>query len=442
MGFYDAPLVISGSSWNDLVNGENQLYNPDTQETITGATPGTYKALYTDPKTGNVYTNKQFDFEKGQVTYDPYLNAQDLKGDTALELKSNYLSTPALRTETLNNLKGLVDLKNSDPNAYQQASASLIGDMAFNLWQGNSPYSTGLVSELEKYKDTNPQAYYSAQLALKAKQMGHNAANGATDRNAPIQQDIQNSYQNAVNAGLSPEQINSIISQNYQTTAANRAKTNATNAASGGAGFNFKTDMLPGLKLVGGALIGAGAADYLAGSAIDAASAANAANAAEMGPTYAELGYNPSAFTDAGAYPGYLEDIGLQGSSTGLDLGGARGSEMLDSMGLNATSTPIANTYSAANRLQNLSKLLSSGAKSGVFTGTTAGANSGMGNTSQEQVANFLRNTTSPSQANNFIGQYKMNQNPFTFISPGQTTASQGMYDVSGLNLANALRKA
>jgi hypothetical protein len=47
-----------------------------------------------------------------------------------------------------------------------------------------------------------------------------------------------------------------------------------------------------------------------------------------------------------------------------------------------------------------------------------------------------------PQQANSFIGQIKGNQNPFLFNVPGQTVASEGMYDVSGSNFAkaNALR--
>jgi hypothetical protein len=41
-----------------------------------------------------------------------------------------------------------------------------------------------------------------------------------------------------------------------------------------------------------------------------------------------------------------------------------------------------------------------------------------------------------------FGGLYRMNQNPFSFGTQGQSVASQGMYDVSGSNpLANALRK-
>ena len=60
----------------------------------------------------------------------------------------------------------------------------------------------------------------------------------------------------------------------------------------------------------------------------------------QMGPTYQELGYNPGGFTDFGAYPGFMEDIGLGGSSSGLtDLSGNQGSSLLQSLGLDSNTT-------------------------------------------------------------------------------------------------------
>ena len=60
----------------------------------------------------------------------------------------------------------------------------------------------------------------------------------------------------------------------------------------------------------------------------------------EIGPTYQELGYNPGGFNDFGAYPGFMEDIGLAGSSSGLtDLSGTQGSSVLQALGLNTNNT-------------------------------------------------------------------------------------------------------
>ena len=65
------------------------------------------------------------------------------------------------------------------------------------------------------------------------------------------------------------------------------------------------------------------------------------------------------------------------------------------------------------------------------------------GTTSQQQIAQYLKGMSSPVQTNDYFGQIKMNKNPFLFDIPGQTTTSEGMYDVSGTHpMANALRKA
>jgi hypothetical protein len=76
--------------------------------------------------------------------------------------------------------------------------------------------------------------------------------------------------------------------------------------------------------------------------------------------------------------------------------------------------------------------------------GTGAGRNISVKNIpnandwAQQAAQNFAQAT--PEQ---FGGLYRMNQNPFSFGTQGQSVASPGMYDVSGSNpMANALRKS
>jgi hypothetical protein len=70
----------------------------------------------------------------------------------------------------------------------------------------------------------------------------------------------------------------------------------------------------------------------------------------------------------------------------------------------------------------------------------STGVRGGTSNANLGQLASLLR---PQAQTNDYLGQYKMNQNPFLFTPQGQTVASEGMYDVSGSNpMANALRKA
>lgn len=73
----------------------------------------------------------------------------------------------------------------------------------------------------------------------------------------------------------------------------------------------------------------------------------------------------------------------------------------------------------------------------GGTTGTTG--TTGTGGLDLNKLASLLKPQT---QTNDFLGQYKMNQNPFAFTTQGQTVAAPGTYDVSGSNMANALRKA
>jgi hypothetical protein len=86
----------------------------------------------------------------------------------------------------------------------------------------------------------------------------------------------------------------------------------------------------------------------------------------------------------------------------------------------------------ASNIAKLLGAVTAGTAAAKVPTSTTSGLN-------LNQLASLLAPKT---QTNDFIGQYKMNQNPFLFTPQGQTVASPGMYDVSGSNMANALRKA
>jgi hypothetical protein len=91
----------------------------------------------------------------------------------------------------------------------------------------------------------------------------------------------------------------------------------------------------------------------------------------QTGPTYQELGYNPGGFTDVGAYPGFMEDIGLAGSSSGLtDLSGAQGSALLESLGLTSNTTGF-----DTGTLTNLVKQYGTQAVKSLIGGGTASAN-------------------------------------------------------------------
>jgi hypothetical protein len=96
------------------------------------------------------------------------------------------------------------------------------------------------------------------------------------------------------------------------------------------------------------------------------------------------------------------------------------------------TANQVKQAASTANTIAKLLGGTSTATKAAGTTGTTSGLN-------LSALASLLKPA---AQTNSYVGQIKANQNPFTFTSAGQTAASPGMYDVSGSNLANALRKA
>jgi hypothetical protein len=160
-----------------------------------------------------------------------------------------------------------------------------------------------------------------------------------------------------------------------------------------------------------------------AGLGADAlAAGAGAGTAAELaGPTYGELGVTGVEGGMAGPTYGELGYTGLnQAEAIAAADAAAQG-------GLSAK-----DVLTNANRLKSIAKLLTGSETTPIY-----GKNVPTASQWQQQAAQNLAQAT-PEQ---FGGLYRMNQNPFSFGTQGQTVASPGMYDVSG-SMANALRKA
>jgi hypothetical protein len=167
----------------------------------------------------------------------------------------------------------------------------------------------------------------------------------------------------------------------------------------------------------------------------------------QMGPTYQELGYNPGGFTDFGAYPGFMEDIGLAGSSSGLtDLSGNQGSSLLASLGLTSN-----NTGFDTGTLTNLVKQYGTQAVKSLIGGGASSANNAarraqlraqgytdaqinameMGTGLLGAGANYLLNQSQRDQLQNAYGQNVAAQQAATqqaqqqasFTPVGMTTA-------------------
>jgi hypothetical protein len=137
-----------------------------------------------------------------------------------------------------------------------------------------------------------------------------------------------------------------------------------------------------------------------------------------IGPTYQELGITGVEGGLAG--PTYAE----------LGYTGLNNAEAIAAADAAAKGFSAKDFLSGANQAQKLAKLLTQG-------GSQVGRNMGV---RSMPVANQMAQQPMLEQ---FGGLYRMNQNPFSFGTQGQTVASPGMYDVSGSNpMANALRKS
>ena len=165
-----------------------------------------------------------------------------------------------------------------------------------------------------------------------------------------------------------------------------------------------------------------GAGGLAGGGAFTPAAGSGASFGIDAGATYGSAGL--------GSVPFELPD-GTMGSIQNGNILDASGNVVAQG----GTGTSLSDLASYANKarqgygvLNSLSKLL--GGSGSTLTG---GSN---GSVNPQQLANIL---SPKATTNDFIGQYKMNQNPFTFS--GQTQISPNQYDVSGSSIANALRK-
>lgn len=366
-----------------------------------------------------------------------------------------------------------------NPNAYYGALADQLKNDYFDTWRmGHADES--IKNQLDSIKDVSPQAYYNAKIGLLGSEAGWYQGQNTTSGIPEIQKQIQDLAPEAVKAGISPEQLSSTVNQSFSNSANWNQQLIANQAQSGGAFIKPNDWATIGAILAGGfgaaALSPAAAAGEVAaegagtiggeaagGFGLNPASTSgigfNAASPSGLMATQSAAGLGGSG---TGIIEGLLpSSIGMGGTAGAGSLAGIAGTEALAGLGGSALgtgltaeqlaayesanpNTSISDVLKTANQVRqglstanSLSKLLSPSSGSAGSTGTTS--TSGFSNASLSQLASLL---APKAQTNDFIGQYKMNQNPYTFTAAGQTTAAPGTYDVSGSNMANALRKA
>ena len=228
--------------------------------------------------------------------------------------------------------QSLFDLKTKDPKQFYSQVADKLGSSIIGKYQTNDNYDNEY-NQLQSIKNIDPAAYYRNQLGFKAHSMGWQVGQNTGDRNASTQQEIQGMIPEAQKAGLSSDQINSIVNTNFGQARNKNVQRIATLAETGGSGFSFQKDLQPILQNVGIAALTAGAAGALAPAVGIGAGAAEAgaagAEAAGAGSTVADAGLNLNNLKQAyqlyGLGKNVLGAVNSGGANIGADIGAAKG---------------------------------------------------------------------------------------------------------------------
>jgi hypothetical protein len=209
-------------------------------------------------------------------------------------------------------------------------------------------------------KDQDPTQWYKHQLDFLGQQQGWQIGQNRSDRLAGLQPQIDNTIQQAKDAGVSDKEIKSILGRSSQEGNAANQQRIASLAEMGGTGFSFQKDLQPGLTYLALAtaaamtaqpeLLGLGetataavplseiTGSTFASPAFALPEAATIGGATVGAPIAApSLGITSIAPEVAAAYPGMsaelAAELGLAGSSSGLSTAGASG-DVLANLGI------------------------------------------------------------------------------------------------------------
>jgi hypothetical protein len=290
------------STW-EAVSGGKDPYNPDNEITY-----------YKDPKTGNLYSSNDENAQivaKGVALNDKYAQSLNLDAKSAQEL---------------------YDLKNADSKQYYNQVAEKLGNQLYEEYRTNSNYDN-TYKQLQSLKDVDPQAYYKTQLDFLGKQVGWQTGQNTGERAAPVLEQIKQLAPQAQAAGVSADQINSIVNTGFSTANVQNQQRIAQEAAYGGGGFNFGKDVMPGVTMIAMAAAtaatgGAAAAAVGTGMGLTGAAATIAGSAV--------IGAGMGALSSA-AYGGNIGQGAIRGAIGGA-VGGA-GAELSAASGLVGTET-------------------------------------------------------------------------------------------------------
>lgn len=406
----------------------------------------------------DVFTDSYIDdspqSSKNDFTTDPYVQAIGLYspfGDP-YQLENN-ISPDTQKAINFYNLK------TSNPSEYYKQAATGLADKMYFNWKGNNAgtEAQNIRNLFEGIKQYDPSAYYTAKLTDLGRSVGWNVGQNTSDRNAPTIAEIQALIPEAQKAGLSTEQINSLVNSGAQQATSENQKYRAADAGLSGfaPGLGQFAATAAALGLGTGALIEAlGPAALAEGGLAEGGAAGQTGMNGALESYFGNTGgtFVPSegfsatlpsfeAPTAIGDQIGDYPMPGENGTASQWTPSNINPNDVTNLLDYNAAYGSAGTSLNdALNAVNNARKAygLGNSIASLIGGGATAKASGSTGGTNLSNLASMVRSPSfTPMQAATI-----QSKNPFLFETPGQTQASEGMYDVSGSNLAKALRKA
>jgi hypothetical protein len=209
--------------------------------------------------------------------------------------------------------------------------AKELSETIFTNWsQNRNGQNYFLSKDLEAIKQYAPEAYYPAEFNLLSKQSGWQHGQNTFDRAKPYQERIESLVPDALKAGLTPDQINSLVGGGFSAASTQNQQRIINEQQSGGGGFNLG-ELIRGVAPIAAFAIGAPFLDAaLAGGAAAAAGGGAAGGTATGTGLTGGFGGSTGLLggTGAAGFGGAGSAAGIAGTQAAAGLGVAAGSAL------------------------------------------------------------------------------------------------------------------
>jgi len=255
---------------------------------------------------------------------DVFGNPANSASDYTLLASGNALNDPYIQSLGLaysnpTQAQELYNLKNTNPTQYYNTVADKLSEQIIDSYKTNANYDDAY-NKLQSLKDVAPDAYYKNQLDFLSRQVGWQVGQNTASRGDPVIEQIKELVPQAQAAGVSSDQITQIVNNGYVEANIQNQQRIINEQQTGGGGFNFGKDVMPGIAFVGMSMatFASGPLAASIGGALSlTGAAATAAGGAILGAGMGALG--------AAVSGGNIENGALRGAISGGAGGVAQG---------------------------------------------------------------------------------------------------------------------